>query len=129
MHSLPVESTQVPGVPPMHWSSGAHGLFDPGRVHPPQLSDTRAPAICACDTHPRASDRPAMKSNMSCTSVPDSCILVIVLLNGKMLYISSIVTGPGVRSVRIPVVLVRAKSVWMPRRSHIESEMTLPSGE
>ena len=39
----------------------------------------------------------------------------MALLNGKMLNISSIVTGPGFMSVRMPVVLVSEKSVWTVR--------------
>ncbi len=54
---------------------------------------------------------------------------MIELSNGKMLNICSMVTGPGTRSVRMPVLLVSEKSVWMPRRSHIAEAIMLPRGE
>ena len=92
------------------------------REQPLQFRRTRAPAIWICEVHPRRAARRALKSNNSCTSVPESCIFEIELSNGKMLYICLSVTGPGTRSVRMPVEFVSEKSVWMPRRSHIAVE-------
>ena len=81
----------------------------------------------ACSRGRRSGERRSRRA--PAPRAPESCIFEIELSNGKMLYICSTVTGPGMRSVRMPVVFVSEKSVWMPRRSHIALPTTLPSGE
>ncbi len=115
--------------PDRHCEPEVHAGDASGRVQVAQFSTTRAPEIWAWLTQPRPAERRATKSNISCTSTPDSCILVIALSNGKMLNISSIVTGPGTMSVRMPVVFVSEKSVCTPRRRCIAVAIMLPSGE
>src|ERR1700679_2058528 len=122
----------APVAPDVQSESELHGPPVSGRrvgSHPEQLSRMRAPAICACELQLRAAVRRATKSNISRTSMPDSSIVVVVLSNGKMLNKSLMATGPGLRSVRMPVELVSAKSVCTPSCSHIDVATRFPSGE
>ena len=106
--------SHAPTAPLLQSVSVVHEPTVSGRrrgLQPPQLSRMRAPAISACETHPRPAPRRATKSKSSRTSIPESSIVEIVLSNGKMLNISVTSTGPGFRSVRIPVEFVSEKSV------------------
>ena len=55
----------------------------------------RAPEICAWLTQPRSAERSATKSNISCISVPDRYMMLMVFSKGNTLNIASWVTRPA----------------------------------
>jgi len=55
----------------------------------------RTPDTCAWLMQPRVAERSAMKSNISCISVPDRYITLIVFSKGNTLNIDSCVSGPA----------------------------------
>ena len=93
------DSTQPTGLIARPAVAEAIGVRGAGPLAPGAASGAVEAHAGAGDLHLRdaaaAGGRRATKSNSSCTSSPESCILVIELSNGKMLYICSIVTGPG----------------------------------